>query len=367
MNKWLILVSILPLILLCFLLPPTCQKNYVIFPGNPEFDISTQSDSVNNGNSKITAFSNDQNGIFFQYVLKKGFAYPYCSLILKTKNPEGMDSSRFNTFIIEVKKKSPPGLEIRIKLFIPGFSTISDPMTYRIMAQLINTSNTWQKHQVQRKNFSTPSWWYNYLKMPYNSLKTPDYRYFAGIELVNEEKDSLDITNVLEIRKISFERDYTSFYYLLSSGIIAYLILSIGIWIYFKRRKKSAPNKNLFSSPQHLELENHADAEAKKVFDFILKNYQDPELSLSKINLETGIPEYKISRIVQKFCDMPFKNCLNQLRIKEAKHLLENTDYQITEIAFAVGYNDSGHFTRIFKEYEKITPKEYQKKHGQKN
>lgn len=49
------------------------------------------------------------------------------------------------------------------------------------------------------------------------------------------------------------------------------------------------------------------------------------------------------------------------LRIANAKSLLEAKDYNITEIAFEVGFNDPLYFTRVFSKSVGITPTEYRK------
>jgi AraC-like DNA-binding protein len=39
------------------------------------------------------------------------------------------------------------------------------------------------------------------------------------------------------------------------------------------------------------------------------------------------------------------------------------TDYDITQIAYAVGFNDSNYFSRCFKKFINMTPREYRMKY----
>ena len=48
-----------------------------------------------------------------------------------------------------------------------------------------------------------------------------------------------------------------------------------------------------------------------------------------------------------------------QLRIESAKDLLSASNLSIQEIAYQVGYQDQGQFTRLFKQYIDQTPKDY--------
>ena len=52
---------------------------------------------------------------------------------------------------------------------------------------------------------------------------------------------------------------------------------------------------------------------------------------------------------------------LQQQRIKTAKELLDSTNLTIGEIAFRVGYQDQGHFTRLFTRQMLVRPSEYRK------
>ena len=56
---------------------------------------------------------------------------------------------------------------------------------------------------------------------------------------------------------------------------------------------------------------------------------------------------------------------ITKLRITNAKSLLETTSYNVTEIAQTVGYDNPLYFSRQFKKYTGVSPKEYkQKKFG---
>lgn len=52
------------------------------------------------------------------------------------------------------------------------------------------------------------------------------------------------------------------------------------------------------------------------------------------------------------------------LRITNAMNLIDNTDYNMTQIADAVGYNNSMYFSRIFKKHTGMTPTEYKNRNN---
>lgn len=55
-----------------------------------------------------------------------------------------------------------------------------------------------------------------------------------------------------------------------------------------------------------------------------------------------------------------------RLRIEKAKEYMETSDKKVYEISQAVGFEDTGYFSRVFKKYTGMSPKEYKnekKKH----
>ena len=63
---------------------------------------------------------------------------------------------------------------------------------------------------------------------------------------------------------------------------------------------------------------------------------------------------------------MTFRQYLNRIKIHESKRLLLETDRQVTDIAFRVGYKNVTHYNRIFKEMEEVSPNQFRKANGVK-
>jgi AraC-like DNA-binding protein len=62
----------------------------------------------------------------------------------------------------------------------------------------------------------------------------------------------------------------------------------------------------------------------------------------------------------QFFKDTPAKY-IKQQRLLKAIHLLSSTDYSISEICYEIGFSDTSHFTKLFKQKYSLTPSEYRK------
>ena len=55
---------------------------------------------------------------------------------------------------------------------------------------------------------------------------------------------------------------------------------------------------------------------------------------------------------------MSIQEFLQRLRIQEACRLLEQTQLPLCDVAQAVGYTDPKHFSRLFRRYKGLSPKE---------
>ena len=56
-----------------------------------------------------------------------------------------------------------------------------------------------------------------------------------------------------------------------------------------------------------------------------------------------------------------FSDYLKEIRIENAKNMLLNTEQQVEDISFAVGYSDIKYFSRLFKKLTGVTPTEFRR------
>lgn len=74
-----------------------------------------------------------------------------------------------------------------------------------------------------------------------------------------------------------------------------------------------------------------------------------------------GLNESYLSSLFKSTVGISFSDYLNKTRLSHAKELLKRTDLAIYEIAHQVGYSSESYFSRIFKQYENMSPKAYKK------
>lgn len=97
----------------------------------------------------------------------------------------------------------------------------------------------------------------------------------------------------------------------------------------------------------------------EKVVSFIHAHYAE-KISLAHAAAVVSFSPEHLSRLFTKETGVNFVAYLNNVRMKHAIELLEQSDYKIYEIAERVGYASIGYFSTVFKKNFGQTPNEYQ-------
>jgi len=86
-------------------------------------------------------------------------------------------------------------------------------------------------------------------------------------------------------------------------------------------------------------------------------------MSLQQASEELDInPAYLSREFSRYFENMTFGDYIRKLRIEKATHLLESTNYSLSQVAHLTGFSDQAHFSRIFKLYSGQTPSAFKKR-----
>ena len=92
-----------------------------------------------------------------------------------------------------------------------------------------------------------------------------------------------------------------------------------------------------------------------------LVNFYSTRLTAGEIARHVGLSPRHFSRLFAQELGMTVQEYLSLLRIKKAKDLLQNSDMDITRIAYSLGFNSSQYFITCFKRIEHVTPKTYRR------
>ncbi len=99
----------------------------------------------------------------------------------------------------------------------------------------------------------------------------------------------------------------------------------------------------------------------KELLTFIAAHYAEP-LTLETIAASAGVSPRTCGRCFQQVTGMtPFQYLL-EYRVKTAAQLLLTTDQTVTEIGFAVGFNDASYFTKVFRTLTGTSPSAFRRR-----
>lgn len=99
----------------------------------------------------------------------------------------------------------------------------------------------------------------------------------------------------------------------------------------------------------------------KNALAFIEENYKE-RLKLADVADNVYVSQWHLSKLLNKYTGQNFSEILNNVRMEQAKKLLENPSLRIGDIAEEVGFLDMAHFSRVFKKQVGVSANEYRNK-----
>ncbi|PWM71819.1 MAG: hypothetical protein DBX59_08005 [Bacillota bacterium] len=127
--------------------------------------------------------------------------------------------------------------------------------------------------------------------------------------------------------------------------------LEIFAYITEERVKNCGETPHVFSKEYYLQ----------KALDLIEANYADSAFKIDDICAELAISHSYLCKIFRLFSSVTVNQYLIEIRMREARLLLDKDESSIKNVAFAVGYNDYAYFSKEFKKHFGYTPGQYRK------
>lgn len=158
------------------------------------------------------------------------------------------------------------------------------------------------------------------------------------LKKLDSESDTLDLIENAEV-KLRMMTDF--------SEVISYMRFIIDQLI----TKVQGIEKNIEKKP------------IRTAINYINEHYSE-NMSLETISAVVDLNPVYFSSIFKKETGQNFIEYLTAVRLEQAKTLLLESDYNISEIAWKVGYQDEKYFMRVFKKEMGITCAKYRKLYG---
>lgn len=150
----------------------------------------------------------------------------------------------------------------------------------------------------------------------------------------------------------TFEKEYLEIFNTILYNPLIYRIVQK--LIIFTSKLVDAVREN--SKSDHLEL-------IDKCLHYMELHYWRPEFDLNDLSRFVGRNATYLSHLFVEKTAKTFRESLTQLRINEAKRLLDETELAIKEIASLTGFQNQHYFSRVFKKVVGKAPKQFRMSH----
>ncbi|MBQ7615620.1 MAG: response regulator [Butyrivibrio sp.] len=95
----------------------------------------------------------------------------------------------------------------------------------------------------------------------------------------------------------------------------------------------------------------------KQAISYIEQHYKE-KLTLTDVAEKVYVSHWHLSKLLNS-TGKSFSDVLNEIRIENAKELMEDLSLHIADISDRVGFADTAHFSRVFKKYTGMSANEY--------
>ena len=96
----------------------------------------------------------------------------------------------------------------------------------------------------------------------------------------------------------------------------------------------------------------------EKIKEYIEKNYGDT-LSVSWLADKYGLNVSYLSTLFKERTGINLVSYIEGIRMEKAKELLRGRQWSVTDIAIHTGYTNSNYFSKVFKKYTGLSPREF--------
>lgn len=240
------------------------------------------------------------------------------------------------------------------------------PITRRVSSTAFSCDTRWRSVTIDLDDLSTPDWWLHRYDL---SLSDRGYELSKtmGLALVNSLQSPRDTLSQVRLTDFSLHGREPAYLYA-ALGLSALLWVGYMIWVmrrYVVALTARLQEKIRMDQPlvayKKLSIEPQKNKEKSTLLRYMATEYANSELSLDSTASELGINRTKINEILKEELGLTFKAYLKKLRLTEAARLLsQNSDANVSQIAYLVGYNSVSYFNKLFKAEYGCTPKTFQ-------
>jgi len=312
---------------------------------------------------------NELGNLEYDFFLDSAQQFPYVHYSLyfvdAIQSARQVDLTRYQEVSFNVACDPKNVLLFALFSFDDKVTDLSNLVTRRVSSSAFSCTQGWQKVAIALDDLDTPQWWlskygFDYSEKGYQLSKTMGFAWTNSLQSPADTPSNIKLT---EIQLLGSEPRY----------IYGASLVSVCLWIFFFILQLRAYGAALtlairarvkgdqpLIAYKKLSIEPQKDKEKGALLRYMATEYTNHDLSLETAIGSLNINRNKINEILKEELGLTFTTYLNKLRLTEAARLLtESTQINVSEIAYAVGYNNVPYFNKLFKQEYGCAPKTF--------
>lgn len=326
----------------------------IIFPKLQDFTYNYYTDAANGGNSQVLQYVVSDSVIQIRFQLQDQFYSPYIGLSISPVDLGTIDARRFNQISISIRSRN---LErVGISFFTSPQLREGQDLDEMLYHSYLNVSNQKTVYDIPISQFQYPEWWEDVHLLGESKKVGPDLSSILRINIGSAFSPQISDEKTIEIYRIAFTRNNHQIF--ATTGIIYLVLVLFNFGILYLADRRNKLRSQVVVSYKSVGISDIPREEEKSI-EYINSNYSQSDLTLEKVAEATATTPRRITKIINDSFNCNFKTYINRIRINESKRFLIESNLNMGEIAFKVGFNNQSHFNRVFKSEMQMSPSEY--------
>nr|HQV34638.1 DNA-binding response regulator [Calditrichia bacterium] len=192
-----------------------------------------------------------------------------------------------------------------------------------------------------------------------------------GVEMCRKLKNS-DSTSHIPVIMLTAKVSQTGKLQGLESGADAYLskpfqmeelrVRSVKLMEQREQLRKTF-QRTLVLEPAEIAVNSRDEIFLENLKNLLEENLADPDFQKNQLAAGLGVSGKQMDRKLNALTGNASGQFIRLFRLKRAADLLKEGAGNVTEICFSVGFQNTSHFAKVFKDTFGLSPKDYQNQH----
>ena len=110
---------------------------------------------------------------------------------------------------------------------------------------------------------------------------------------------------------------------------------------------------------EHVEVKGNNEVLMERIMRVINDHIQDSDFNVDKLGEEVGLSRTQLHRKMKEITGISTGEFIRNIRLQQAARLIKERKVNVTQVAYAVGFNNQTYFSTVFKKHFGRTPTEY--------